>query len=225
MVKKWKTKAEFAKYLRKRRIELGLSQEYVSHKIGKSGGYIFQVERGRILPDIMVLPKLAEVYEDSADDYLSMRVEEVSKREQVLALHQQKSQTQGHIERMFPVINLAQCGNWVNFTDKDFPAGVADEYLPGRSRDPNAFYVIAEGDSMMPDIKPGEPVLIEPNTEVQPNNVVLARTDEGVILKRIEYLSDGRILLRSKNEAYALIEVKDRRSFRAFRARYVLHEL
>ncbi|MBW2307466.1 MAG: helix-turn-helix domain-containing protein [Deltaproteobacteria bacterium] len=117
-----------------------------------------------------------------------------------------------------PVINSAACGGWENFTDLNYPVGVADRYELSNTRDPNAFYVIAIGDSMVGgDIREGDLLLVEPAREVNSGDIVLARDPEqGVAIKKF-FQREGRITLVSLNDKYPpLIPTPDER-FRVFR--------
>lgn len=120
--------------------------------------------------------------------------------------------------RPIPIINVATCGGWKDLTDLNYPVGVADRYELADSRDPNAFYVIATGDSMVGgDIREGDLLLVEPGREVNNGDIVFARDPElGVTVKKF-FKREGRVMLVSLNDKYPpLIPTPDDR-FRAFR--------
>jgi SOS-response transcriptional repressor LexA len=86
-----------------------------------------------------------------------------------------------------PVLSLARCGEWTQYTDGDYPVGVADEYVHGDTHDANAFYVRAEGQSMTrAGIDPGDLLLVEPSRSDRVRNgaIVLAITEQGQTVKR-----------------------------------------
>jgi SOS-response transcriptional repressor LexA len=120
--------------------------------------------------------------------------------------------------RPIPVINIAACGGWEDFTDLGYPVGVADRYELTSSRDPNAFYVIASGDSMVGgDIREGDLLLVEPNREVRNGDIVLARDPEqGVTIKKF-FQRDGNVTLVSLNDKYPPLSPKPDERFRVFR--------
>ena len=64
-----------------------------------------------------------------------------------------------------PIINKVAAGYPQNFTDLDYPPGVADDYLrcPGLD-DPQAFALHVDGDSMEPVYHVGDIVVFSPNT-------------------------------------------------------------
>jgi len=215
--------------LRKRRTELGKSQEEVSKALGKSPSYIYQVERGRAIPSAEVLIELSRVYREDPQDYLMIR-SKIGDGDESLRFW--KSLLSREVKGVFvadsrrvPVVNLAQCNNSENFSDKGHLMDIADDYRLAHTKDDNAFYVRAEGDSMCPHIEPGDLVLIEPIMPVNNADIVFARTDKGAVVKRLYVSSDKRIFLLSLNSNYPPLEIKDKRGFRCFKATRISREL
>lgn len=66
-----------------------------------------------------------------------------------------------------PLINKVPAGYPVGFTDLDYPASIADEYVscPDVS-DPQAFAARVVGDSMLPDYRQGDVVIFSPAAEI-----------------------------------------------------------
>ena len=96
-----------------------------------------------------------------------------------------------------PVLSMARCGDWTEYTDADYPVGIADEYVHGDARDPNAFYVRAEGQSMTrAGIDPGDLLLIEPGRadRIRNGSIVLAITRRGQTIKRFYDTGDLIVL-------------------------------
>ena len=96
-----------------------------------------------------------------------------------------------------PVLSLAQCGQWTEYTDSDFPPGVADAYVHGDTKDANAFFLRAEGRSMTKaGIDPGDLLLIEPSraSRIHNGSIVLAITDRGQTVKRFYDAGDLIVL-------------------------------
>ncbi len=104
-----------------------------------------------------------------------------------------------------PVINSVSAGYPRNFTDLDYPPGVADEYVRCPDiHDPQAFAARVVGDSMEPDYLQRDIVVFSPNT--QPNNgddcFVRLEEDEGTTFKRIYMDEEKSIRLQPLNQAY-----------------------
>ncbi|MEM6391179.1 MAG: LexA family transcriptional regulator [Planctomycetota bacterium] len=69
--------------------------------------------------------------------------------------------------RPIPLINKVAAGQPAGFTDLDYPAHVADTYVPGLSlEDPDAFAATVNGRSMEPVYKQGEVVVFSPAAPV-----------------------------------------------------------
>lgn len=106
-----------------------------------------------------------------------------------------------------PVVSWARAGMGTNFHDV---AEQIDEWLETDSKDPNAYALIIEGDSMMPEFKPGDRVIFEPNLEAQNGDVVVARLyDTGQVYFKLFHLAGpvgDQVRLTSFNPAYPPLE-------------------
>ncbi len=210
-------------------MDLGKSQEEVSKALGKSPSYIYQVERGRAIPSAEALIELSRIYQEDPQDYLSIR-SKIGGGDDALRFWRSllSKEVKGVYvadSRRVPVVNLAQCVDSEKFADKSHLADIADDYRLAHTKDDDAFYVRAEGESMCPHIEPGDLVLIEPITPVNNGDIVFARTDKGAVVKRLYISSDNRIFLLSLNSNYPPLEIRDRRGFRCFKATRISREL
>ncbi len=63
------------------------------------------------------------------------------------------------------------------------------------------------GDSMEPDIKSGDMVLIDQSqTDIVIGRIYAVGIEEGIVVKALD-IAPGKLILRSKNPAYAPLEV------------------
>ncbi|MBF6036199.1 helix-turn-helix domain-containing protein [Pseudomonas sp. P155] len=109
-----------------------------------------------------------------------------------------------------PVLGNAQLGNEGFFEALDFPPGHGDGYLNIHSDDPDAYGLRVTGDSMMPRIKNGEFVLIEPNKNFYSGDEVMVRTSSGrTMIKEFIYLRDGMYRLDSVNTDHESIHLPE----------------
>lgn len=101
--------------------------------------------------------------------------------------------------RLAPVLGRAACGAWL-----ESYAAEPEEYEPVELRDPDAFFVIAEGDSMIGgNIPPGALLLVSPAAPVSNGQIVLARrADEEFTVKTYFKKADGTTILQPMNPAY-----------------------
>lgn len=99
-----------------------------------------------------------------------------------------------------PVVGKAMLGPEGYFEAIDYPPGVGDGRLMVPSTDPNAYGLKVVGSSMMPRIKNGEYVLIEPNQPYMAGDEVLVKTFDGqAMIKEFMYFRDGYYRFESVN--------------------------
>ncbi len=77
-----------------------------------------------------------------------------------------------------PLISYVQAGVWTGVVDNYAP-GDADEFLlTDLELSGSAFALEIKGDSMLPEFKPGDRVIIDPNVSPQPGDFVVAKNGE-----------------------------------------------
>jgi len=111
--------------------------------------------------------------------------------------------------RQVPLINKVAAGYPTDFTDLDYPASVADDYItppPGlNTGDPDAFAATVCGDSMEPDFKEGDIVVFSPLADVTDGCDCFVRLEpeHETTFKRV-FLDEaaGRITLHPLNGKY-----------------------
>lgn len=225
---RWKSKSEFALHLRNRRLELGKSQEEVSAAIGKSPSYMYQVERGRAIPSAEVLIELSRLYREDPAEYLSARAMGDKKDKSLEFWKRLLSKEARGVyiagSRRVPVMNLAQTRDQ-DFDERGIPRSGFDHFALAHTKDDNAFYVRAVGDSMSPHIEEDDLVLIEPNARVENGDIIFARIDNGPVVKRLHITSENRIMLLSLNTNYPPLEIRHKRGFRCFKASRISREI
>ncbi|HKI99658.1 MAG TPA: S24 family peptidase [bacterium] len=101
--------------------------------------------------------------------------------------------------RMAPVLGKAACGAWL-----ESYAVEPDQYEPVELRDPDAFFVVAEGESMIGgNIPPGAMLLVLPSAPVHNGQIVLARRgNEEFTVKTLYRKADGTTILQPMNPAF-----------------------
>ena len=99
-----------------------------------------------------------------------------------------------------------------NYTDLDYPPGVADDYYEFKINDPNAFFLRAEGDCMAPYIIKGDLLLIAPNDRVKSGEVAVVVNSKGEKEVRRITIRKDQFILTPDNPAYPTIvwEAKDK---------------
>ena len=98
-----------------------------------------------------------------------------------------------------------------------WPKQAGADYELTDSADPNAFYVIAKGDSMVGGrIQEGDYLLISPNLAYESGDIVLARTDDGVMVKRYRQKGGG-VSLEPLNPEYKPTFIENRSDLKIFK--------
>lgn len=104
------------------------------------------------------------------------------------------------------------------------PAGFpspAEDYVEGRIdlnrdliRHPLAtFYIRVSGDSMMPLIHPGALLVVDRMVETKDDDVVVARINDELCVKKLHIEKSGQIFLLSENEIFQPIEITEEMDF------------
>jgi SOS-response transcriptional repressor LexA len=108
-------------------------------------------------------------------------------------------------ERLAPVLGVAACGEWLESYQVE-----PDTYEPIDLRDSDAFFVIAEGESMTgANIPPGAHLLVSPGAPVHNGDIVLARLgDQDFTVKKYFKQAGGTTILQPMNPDYEPIVVK-----------------
>ncbi len=122
-----------------------------------------------------------------------------SNMEHIFSVHPVPKPSAGAPSRLAPVLGQAACGAWL-----ESYAVEPDHYEPVDEGDPDAFFVIAEGDSMVGgNIPPGALLLVSPASPVTNGQIVLARRgEEEYTVKTYFHKSDGTTILQPMNPAY-----------------------
>jgi len=165
-----------------------------------SQSYVIEIESGKKNPSLEVLSRIARALDVSLSEILSGTAPPIPIR-----------------YRFIPVINRVSCGEWMDVGDLDFPPGFGSDYELTDSKDHNAFYVIAAGDSMIGGrIQEGDYLLVSPNAQCNSGDIVMAKSEDGVMVKR--YTRDGdRVVLDPLNPSYASIIIEKRTDLRIYK--------
>ncbi|CAM2143730.1 Phage repressor protein C, contains Cro/C1-type HTH and peptisase s24 domains [Pararobbsia alpina] len=107
-----------------------------------------------------------------------------------------------------PVVGLAQLGDNGFWADVEYAVGQGDGYIDFPSRDREAYGIKCKGDSMLPRIRDGEFVVVEPNHEIDNGDEVLVKASDGrVMVKIFLYSRAGRVHLQSVNREHGDIAI------------------
>ncbi|MEK6203302.1 MAG: XRE family transcriptional regulator [Psychrobacter sp.] len=137
-----------------------MSREALGAKIGVSKTAIKNWEDDENAPKLEYLQLLSDYFKCSVE-YLTDGTSDGDNFKKI----QEKS------VRRAPVLNYVQAGEFCEYHDE----AISDEFEPviGDAGD-NVYWILLEGDSMEPDFKSGELVLIDPDMQPNPADYVIA---------------------------------------------------
>lgn len=202
----------------------GLKQSELAEKVGVTGPYISLLESGKRPPPAdEVTLRIEKALEMVPKTLLRLahiaRTPEDIRRETNLDRLYAEGRLGGQGEagrtltetaefRRIPLINKVSAGYPADFTDLDYPAGVADEYVVVPDlNDPNAFAIRVCGDSMCPDFREGDILIISPATTIRSGDFCFVRIDSHgettSTLKQVFFDDEGTVRLMSLNSRYA----------------------
>ena len=208
-------------HIKKLRKAKGMSQQELALACGwESQSRIGNYERGIREPNLQDLQKLSRALNTSFNELVAGHDRHsgnlLSDRKEVhlidLGLERSKDNHRAGRAKdgRVPVVGNAQLGNEGYFEALDFPPGHGDGYLNIHSDDPDAYGLKVTGDSMLPRIKNGEYVLIEPNKSYFSGDEVMVRTVAGrTMIKEFIYLRDGMYRLDSVNAEHMPIHIAE----------------
>lgn len=110
-----------------------------------------------------------------------------------------------------PVVGTAQLGDDGFWHELEYPAGQGDGFVRYPLKDANGYALRVKGDSMWPRIRPGEFVVIEPNTPPQLGEEVMVQTTDGrSMIKLLISRRGGLVELHSVNGAHKPISLEEK---------------
>jgi SOS-response transcriptional repressor LexA len=80
--------------------------------------------------------------------------------------------------QMIPLISYVRAGAWAGAADPFQPNDAHDWLMTDLDLSDNAFALEIKGDSMLPDFRPGDRVIIDPHIAPQPGDCVVAKNGE-----------------------------------------------
>ncbi len=180
------------------RKKAGLSQKDVALKLNITQGAISAWESGRNRPDVEMIQKLAVLYNVSADELIGNEPQETLWKPIDIELEPDDSEGIDFI----PLVASLRCGwgsNGNGFSViKKIP--VPPSYKKRWGEDIKM--IVAEGNSMLPTIRPGDQLICIPGEAWRDGNIVVIDINDSDTIKRIYRAKDGGINLVPDNKQY-----------------------
>lgn len=191
----------FANNLRHLRMRRGMEQLELAERLGrKSSSSISSWEKGLYAPKAGVLNEIANIFNVSLTELMTEDMTDVKPDYQPACVQ-------------LPVVNQIACGN---------PSFIQDDVVDYKLTPPDvvpsgeAFYLIANGESMSPAIPDRSHVLMR-KQDVADDGQIVAVVFDGeseATLKRIKYQNDDYVLLIPENNQFDVIVGNENNPFR-----------
>lgn len=161
--------------IKERRELLGWSQTKLATLAGISQSFLWRIEAGRTQGSWDTYTKLASAMGQPVDVFLPNRsnVEEAHPG-----------------WRRVPILDYVEAGRWAGY----LPAGneeMRDVVLTDLEHPPSTFAMRLKGDSMEPEFREGDIVVIAPTVAPRPGDLVVARDESGSVTFK-QYREIGR---------------------------------
>lgn len=181
--------ANFPDRLLELRKTLNLTQEEMGQRLGISSNYVSLLEGGKRQPSTNLVMTLSHLESAHSEGVTLQRVGgKVS-----------KAAAAGSTFRSIPVVGWAHAGDAATY--EELPKGWQRE-IPTECRDPNAFAVVLEGESMEPRYSAGDMLILQPGVEPFSGCLAVCRfKDDGIVFRRVEFLPD-EVRLIALNSSY-----------------------
>lgn len=168
--------------IRKIRLNIGLTQQYVAKSLHVAQSTYSQWENGKARIDSTSLNRLADLFGVSVDTLLG-RDETAAKRQNIPVL--------GNVAAGVPSVAVEE---YDGDTEELTPDMMQDEY--------EYFALRINGDSMQPRIMRGDVVIVRKQSDVETNDVAVVLVDgESATAKQIQKTEHGLVLI-SFNPSY-----------------------
>jgi SOS-response transcriptional repressor LexA len=187
--------------LRKMRKALRLTQMELANLLGIHRTYLVLIEKGKKIPSPRLQRFIDEFIYKAEKEAENRNPLSISRTFPGLAMTQQPVSA-----RRVPIVSWATAGEAKDYQDL---ASQIDEYVETNSKDPNAFAVIIEGDSMENKFFAGDRVVFAPNLEPRNGDAVLAKLTDGRVFFKWFHRTghEGmKIKLSSENPNYNPME-------------------
>ncbi|MDP8256461.1 MAG: S24 family peptidase [Candidatus Alcyoniella australis] len=190
-------------YLRKKRKLARMTIEQVAQQCGITKQYVSEIELRGLIPKKEKLVAIAKSL--GLDPSHLLRMAEFDRNPEVAELIYGDVVYNEQLP-MIPVIAWAQAGQ-SGFWEDPYPVGQGIEFLsrPAEIKDPNAYALVVDGESMVPRLNPGDRIICTPEVQlddIPSRSLVVVKLKDGeVMVKELRRVDDG-LLLHSTNPEY-----------------------
>ncbi len=221
----------FKELLARRLSERGWTYEDLARKVGVSGVYISRIVQGKTVPRDDKVLELAKALDldlerlillahwEKAPAPVKPIFERLSRHGageflgEVAGMDNIAVTGLGH-GRPVPVVGMVQAGAFAASEDGEYPAGASEAVVYSDQKAANLFAVKVVNDSMEPEFREGDVLIVNPNLAARSGDYVIAKLkedNEATFKKLILHGGEGQgiIILRPLNSRYQDIVITD----------------
>lgn len=184
--------------INRKRSEKGISARQLAETVGISDAHVIYIEKGQRRATFEKIMNIMGALGVGMDEMLG---------EIGMAGANVVQAVVGRTTRI-PVVTLVTAGMWREVCDA-FEPGNADEWIDSDIPGENVFALRVTGDSMEPEFKEGEIIIVNPHVEAAPNDYVVVKNvmSEEATFKQLKRYG-SRWVLHPLNPRYQDQEVK-----------------
>ncbi len=155
-------------FIKRKRIEKNLTARRLAELVGVSDAHIIYIEKGQRGASFDIIVNILSALGETVEGMLA----EI-----------RRSRSNVEPARMaspapIPVVSWVTAGKWREVCDV-FEPGDSDEWIESDVRGRNVFALRVTGDSMDPEFKDGEIIVVNPHIEATPNDYVVVKNPRG----------------------------------------------
>ncbi len=153
---------DISQWIKEARAKGRLSQEALAHELGLTKGNVSAWENSRHKPkleQVMLISQVTGMPPPPGYGTLNVSPAAIG-------------------SRRIPLISYVQAGLWTDAADPYAVGDAADWLMTDLDISSSAFALEIKGDSMLPEFKPGDRVIIDPDIAPQPGDFVVAKNGD-----------------------------------------------
>lgn len=183
--------------IKRKRIQLGMTAKQLATMVGISDAHIIYIEKAQRKATFDKIVNIFNALGSSIEEALK----EIGHTEGILEPAMLRTMNR------IPILTWVTAGSWQEVCDS-FEPGDADEWIESDVRGKNVLALRVMGDSMEPEFKAGEIIIVNPHIEAQPNDYIVVKNLAGEATFKQLKRYGSRWVLHPLNPEYPDIEVK-----------------
>lgn len=196
------------------RYERGMTAKDLGDAVGVSQSYISLLENNKRRANVDIVSKIAAKFGITLAQFFAegparagragVDLDGLYRSGQLHAIADARGNVEPVKMRVIPVVSRVAAGDPAGFTDGDYPAGFAEEFVPAPVDvdDANAFALRVHGDSMAPRFRDDDIVICSPGRPPESGDAVVAKVRDEETTCKVFYIDGENVILSPVNPSY-----------------------